>query len=276
MARPLVTSSVRHAFTNVYIIDLAGKLTSSVDAALLTAYQQASSAGAHVVILNFNHLAYKKSSGIKLLVKLLTRSNAAGQRLLAVGLSAEYRHIFQVTELNRGITVYASQADALEAARGLLNTDGAAATAPSGSVAPAQPTVTKPPTDSWAKPVERLKMKKIPAGALALNVRGRRLFGPLQGFGQLWQKTYRIGLHNSELTPQQVIAGWKQNLPKIKPPQNRFYPSSAGITPNELVLIDAQTPGRPDLYRRNGVVRRRRVVHTDDTGGAPRSCLGNV
>jgi anti-anti-sigma factor len=245
MARPTPTTSVRQAFAHVYIVDLAGELTSSVDAALLKAYQQASS-DARVVILNFSHLAYKNSSGIKLLVKLLTRGNAAGQRLFAVGLNAEYRNIFRVTQLDRGITVYSSEADALQAARDLLDTPGSPLPAASPDVAPAQPTVTKQPTDSWAKPVERLNIAEIPDGALNLNVQGRPLFGPLQGFGQLWQKTYRIGLGNStRMAPHEVIATWKQNVPKLKPSQKRFYPSSTGITPNALVLIDAETPGGP-------------------------------
>jgi hypothetical protein len=105
----------------------------------------------------------------------------------------------------------------------------------------AQRPVSRRSTESWAKPVDRLSIAEIPAGALSLNVQGRRLFGPLQGFGQMWQKTYRIALRRRELTPQQVIATWKENVPRLKPPQKRFYPSSLGIAPNELVLIDAQT-----------------------------------
>jgi anti-anti-sigma factor len=243
MAQP--TTSVRQAFTRAYVIDLAGELTSSVDAALLNAYQQASKDGARVVILNFSQLAYKNSSGIKLLVTLLTRSNAARQRLFAVELNMEYRNIFQVTRLDQGITVYASEADALKAAHDLLDTPGALRPIPVPRVAPAQPTVTKRSTDSWAKPVERLNVAESPAGALALNVQGRPLFGPLQGFGQLWEKTYCIGLRKSTLTPQEVVATWKQNVPQLKPPQKRFYPSVTGIMPNELVLIDAKTPGGP-------------------------------
>src|SRR5271155_339175 len=109
MPQPTAITSVRQAFTHVYVIDLAGELTSSVEATLLSAYQQASSEGARVVILNFRQLAYKNSSGIKLLVALLTRSNAARQRLYAVELNVEYRNIFQVTQLDQGITVYASE-----------------------------------------------------------------------------------------------------------------------------------------------------------------------
>src|SRR5260370_36507807 len=129
MARPTPTTSVRQAFAHVYIVDLAGELTSSVDAALLKAYQQASS-DARVVILNFSHLAYKNSSGIKLLVKLLTRGNAAGQRLFAVGLNAEYQNIFRVTQLDRGITAYASEAEDLKDHHDLLVTPGVPLSAP--------------------------------------------------------------------------------------------------------------------------------------------------
>jgi ABC-type transporter Mla MlaB component len=77
MAQPTAITSVRQAFAQVYIIDLAGELTSSVEAALLDAYQKASIDGARVVILNFSQLAYKNSSGIKLLVTLLMRGGAA-------------------------------------------------------------------------------------------------------------------------------------------------------------------------------------------------------
>ncbi len=117
--------------------------------------------------------------------------------------------------------------------------------APNRPVAPTPSTVSKRATDSWAEPVERLNLAEIPGGARNLNVEGRRLFGPLQGFGQLWQKTYRIGLRATNLTPQEVIATWKSSVPKLKPPTKRFFPSALGITPNALVLIDAQTPGGP-------------------------------
>jgi anti-anti-sigma factor len=245
MGQPIATTSVRQAFTDAYIIDLAGELTSSVEATLLNAYQQASNDGARVVILNFSRLGYKNSSGIKLLVTLLARSNAAGQRLFAAELNVDYQNIFQVTQLDQGITVYASEADALQAAHDLLDTTGAPLPTLTPRIASAQPPVVKRSTDSWAKAVERLNMGEIPAGALALNVQGRRLFGPLQGFGQLWLKTYRIGLRNNKLMPKEVIATWKQNVPKLKPPQKRFYPSAFGVRPNELVLIDAETQGGP-------------------------------
>jgi len=238
-------SSVRPAFAQVFVIDLAGELTSSTDAELLNAYQQVSKDGARVVILNFNHLAYKNSSGVNALVALLTRAKAAGQLLFAAEMNAGYRNIFEVTQLDQGIPVYATEADALQAAHELLDVPGPAPTVPTDGVESAQRRVSTRSTESWAKPIDRLSIAEIPGDALRLNVQGRRLFGPLQGFGQMWQKTYRIALRKRELTPQQVIATWKENVPRLKPPQKRFYPSSLGIAPNELVLIDAQTVGGP-------------------------------
>ena len=245
MARPPAVISVRQAFTQVYVIDLAGELTSSTDVGLLNAYQQVSKDGARVVILNFSHLAYTNSSGVKLLVALLTRAKAAGQRLFAAEMNVDYRNIFQVTQLDQGIAVYATEADALQAAHELLGAPGAAPPVPSHGVEIAQRPASRRSTESWAKPVDQLNISKIPVGALSLNVQGRRLFGPLQGFGQMWQKTYRIALRKRELTPHQVIATWKENVPRLKPPQKRFYPSSLGIAPNELVLIDAETVAGP-------------------------------
>jgi hypothetical protein len=97
----------------------------------------------------------------------------------------------------------------------------------------------------WAKPVAQLKVTDIPAGAMNLNVDGREVVGPLQGFGQLWQKTYRVRLEGCDLAPTDVVEVWKARFPEFQPPSNRFYPSLAGIKPGEVVLIDSSTPGGP-------------------------------
>ena len=44
--------------------------------------------------------------------------------------------------------------------------------------------------NAWAQPVTKLTASDVPAGAVNLNVNGRHMVGPLQGFGQMWQKTY--------------------------------------------------------------------------------------
>ena len=97
----------------------------------------------------------------------------------------------------------------------------------------------------WAQRVDELKARDAPPEALNLNVEGRRAVGPLQGFGQLWQKTFRVRLEGTDASPAEVIAEWKAELPRFKPAENRFYPSAGGIAPGEVVLINAWTPGGP-------------------------------
>lgn len=63
-------------------------------------------------------------------------------------------------------------------------------TTPSTSAGEGQP----PDTAYWAQQVSRLKVTSVPSGVLNLNVKGRQMVGPLQGFGQMWQKIYCIRL----------------------------------------------------------------------------------
>jgi hypothetical protein len=97
----------------------------------------------------------------------------------------------------------------------------------------------------WAGHVERLTLAEVPAGAVSINVEGRRVVGPLQGFGALWQKTYQVRLRDKSLTLAEVIRVWKERFPEFQPPQNRFYPSGAGVAPGEVVLINASLQGLP-------------------------------
>jgi hypothetical protein len=97
--------------------------------------------------------------------------------------------------------------------------------------------------DGWAAPVERLALQHAPEGAISLNVKGRRLAGPLQGFGQLWQKTYRVRLAGAAVTPAQVIQGWKENFGRFWPDNATFYPPFQGLNPGDVALFDATGPG---------------------------------
>jgi uncharacterized protein (UPF0548 family) len=98
---------------------------------------------------------------------------------------------------------------------------------------------------NWARRPAALSVGELPPEAVNLNVEGRQLVGPLQGFGQLWQKTYRVKLHGCEAAPEAVVAAWKARFPEFQPPQNRFFPSVAGVAPGEVVLINASLQGMP-------------------------------
>jgi hypothetical protein len=98
---------------------------------------------------------------------------------------------------------------------------------------------------NWARKSDGLRVGALPAEAINLNVDGRQVAGPLQGFGQLWQKTYRVALVDSASSPEEVIATWKARFPDFQPASNRFFPSVAGVAPGEVVLINAALQGMP-------------------------------
>src|SRR5215204_3059446 len=109
----------------------------------------------------------------------------------------------------------------------------------------------------WAKWVEKLEVSDVPEGAANVNVQGRREVGALQGFGKLWQKTYRVRLTGVDVAPEEAVRVWKEHFPEFQPPNSRFYPSMAGVAPGEVLFISASVGGMP-VY--TGV----RVIYADD------------
>ncbi len=95
----------------------------------------------------------------------------------------------------------------------------------------------------WARQTGALEIKEVPEGALNLNVEGRRVVGPLQGFGQMWQKTYRVRLEGADATPEEVVRVWKEDFPKLWPKGALFHTPPAGIAPGEVALIGSDQPG---------------------------------
>ena len=97
----------------------------------------------------------------------------------------------------------------------------------------------------WAQRGTDLHVSAAPANAINLNVDGRRVVSPLQGFGKMWQKTYRIRLEGATVTPAEVIQTWKTNFPSFWPKGNHFYGPITGIAPGEVALLNLTTGGMP-------------------------------
>jgi hypothetical protein len=110
---------------------------------------------------------------------------------------------------------------------------------------------------NWAKRVSKLTVSDAPAEAINLNVAGRRVMSPIQGFGKMWQKTYRVRLDGS-IAPHEVIRTWKENFPKFWPERNWFYGPLTGIAPGEVAILNLTMPGRLKLS--TGVL----VLYADD------------
>ena len=109
----------------------------------------------------------------------------------------------------------------------------------------------------WAKPVGRLAPTDVPHGAVEL-IAGRRLHGATGGFGRLWQKTFRVRLEGAAVTPQELIATWKQHFAEFWPKGQRMFLPATGIAPGEIGVINADLPGAPTMG--TGVL----VIYADD------------
>jgi len=90
-------------------------------------------------------------------------------------------------------------------------------------------------SENWADPTDAFHVGDVAEGAATGNVEGRKPMGPLQGFGQLWQKSYEVKIPGA--TPETVISTWKENFGEFWPPSNKFYAPAGGIAPGEIALI---------------------------------------
>lgn len=112
--------------------------------------------------------------------------------------------------------------------------------------------------ESWAKPVTVLEVEDIP-GAVNTNIRGRRLSGITEGFGPLWQKTFRIRLAGASVSPQEVVRTWKQRYSEFWPKGQEMFLPAGGIVPGGVGVINGRMPGAPTMA--TGVL----VVYSDET-----------
>lgn len=218
------------------IIDLPQDLMDHDERPIMAASIWDESGSPESLILECTHIRRMNGLGASMLVKLCARASLKGQEVSAYGVSDELRQVFAVTDLDRVIRLYESEAEALRAAGVASGESSAEDEGISAiSVNPA----------NWAMPVTELFVPPMPAEARNLNVNGRRPVGPIEGFGPLCQKIFRLRITDPSISPETAIAVLKENFPAFQPSFNRFYPSPEGIKPGEIVLIDSMTPGGP-------------------------------
>jgi anti-sigma B factor antagonist len=106
---------VTHPRADAAQIAISGDVTAACEDDLMAAHEQASDAGAAVIVLDFSAMEYMNSGGIGMLVTLLVRGQRRQQRIAAVGLSEHYRQIFELTRLDEAIVLHDDTAAALRA-----------------------------------------------------------------------------------------------------------------------------------------------------------------
>ena len=131
-----------------------------------------------------------------------------------------------------------------------------------------------PPTNrdaaNWARPVDRLSAAGV-AGAKDDAVTGKRVSGPLQGFGQLWQKSFTVRLDGVDTTPEARHRRLEGALPRVLAEGRNVLCAAVRASPRARSRSSRSqpVPGRPGqaLDRRPGPLRGRRVVHVHDPRG---------
>jgi hypothetical protein len=120
------------------------------------------------------------------------------------------------------------------------------ATVTQEAAAPVPPDATadrQAPRDAanWATKVDRLQVGPRD-GVRGTNVAGRRLTGPVQGFGKMLQKTYQMDV-GAGIDPTAAIAVWREHFPEFWPAGNKFAAPLTGINPGEVALLDLAVGG---------------------------------
>lgn len=227
---------------------LKGDLTIDLEKGIDTLPLHAERKGLKNLVLDFQTMDHMNSDAVMALVKLSVYARREKINLYEYGLNDKYKEILNLTGLNNSLVSLTVNGDYLNIMsdsefKKLRITPGKSG---------------KQDSYGWAKDISRLKVPVKPEGAMNKNVNNRKVMGPLQGFGPLWEKRYLLDIKTTTLQPGEIITTMKQHFPEFQPAINRFYPSKTGISPGEVVLIDSRTPGG---IVSTGVL----VLYADDT-----------
>jgi hypothetical protein len=229
-----VTVTARRINAGVFIIELPSALVDLDETPYLNSCAPAESDRRGFLLLDFSKVERINGLGASMMVKLAALARKRSQRIIAFGMNDSHKIVLQLTGLR----------DAMQICRDLADAYGNAGLPVANSLSP---TASVPASDAacWAIPLERLLVPEMPSQAINMNMRGRRVVGPVHGFGPLWQKKYQLAVPKAGLSPEDIIKVLKQNFPRFQPKYNRFYPTEKGILPGEVIAIDSSTPGGP-------------------------------
>jgi anti-anti-sigma factor len=102
----------------VVVLDLRGEINGFAEEALNAAYAEAESNDPEAILLNFEKVDYINSTGIALIVGLLSKARVSQRRLVAYGLSDHYVEIFEITRLSDFMSVFPDEESAMSETSG--------------------------------------------------------------------------------------------------------------------------------------------------------------
>jgi len=260
MAPEQCTISVRTVDPETTILDIRGNLDSEF-MEVLSNIQRQIAVSVKIILLNFTAMGQVSIIGINTLVIFFFQTRQRGQRIMALGYTAEHRQIFRLTRIDEIMPLFKQESDALKAG-----------TEASGCpVLPCTEPLQPLSVPGWATPISGLWVENIPERAMSINVQGRQTTGPIRGFGALWEKRYRLRLNRANISPEEVIRVWKERFPSFWPPGNFIYPSRGeALTPGTAAVLNLALPG--GLVLSTGIY----VIYSDETSFSFIGALGHI
>jgi len=240
----------RIANQNIMVLDIRGTLDAACKKELSEAFKNGVEKSQDI-LLNLSDLLHMDTEGAGYLA--ICASGAAQNNLAvaACGLQEPFQDVFRLTRLDEAMVLFDNEKEALQCAgywKRIVRSTGAS------------PHYQGPLVPGWARSVECLSVRDIPDAAMNINVNGRQTTGPVEGFGRLWDKRYRLRLKESNNEPQQIISLWRSEFPTFWPPGNHFYSSGRlPVSPGTEAVLNLTLPG--GLLLATGLM----VIYADDT-----------
>ena len=103
---------------DLLVLELHGDVDGAADEQLNGTYDAAITADPKRVLLNFDDVSYINSTGIALIVGLLSEARRSGREVLACGLTDHYKEIFDITRISDFITFVENEPNTKEATDG--------------------------------------------------------------------------------------------------------------------------------------------------------------
>jgi hypothetical protein len=116
---------------------------------------------------------------------------------------------------------------------------------------------------NWAPKVDRLHVNG-PRQDKAFNVEGRRLAGPQQGFGPLYDRTFTITLGDA-VSPEALVGDWRAHFGEFWPKSATFYGSLTSIQAGDVAPLTA-----------SGITTGVLVIYADDTSFSYMTPVGHM
>ena len=98
---------------DIGIIELTGDVTSQAEQDITDGYQKLEKEGLKKFLLKFNEATYINSSGLAIVISLVSEGKKKKQKIVASGLSKHFQKVFDMIGLTDYIDIYTTEDEAI-------------------------------------------------------------------------------------------------------------------------------------------------------------------